>query len=425
MRTLLLLALTITLAASVSLVEEYFTAMEKYHGTTLMSAGDGTTERERFRNFKQYKAEIDHINGDDSIPYSAEVNMFSTLTEAERRQYTGLNISEYAEEETNMHLSAEPILPTSSQPSYVDWVSRGANPPMKDQRGCGSCWAFGTVSAIESTYYLTTGDRVSFAEQELLDCTYERQGKNGCDGGWLSQPIDYVQHTRRLASSRDKIYNERDGSCSYSRVANSLTKARVTGYKTYRGDSGLLSGVTKGIVSAAIYVGSSFHVYKNGIYQDVSGCRGKPANHAVSVVGYGNTGGRNYWRLRNSWGTQWGDKGYIRISRDVSSNCGISDHVYRPLMQCTGNCKPPKFNKQEQEQFNDNSGSECKNLSKDAYCGKFTRYCKKGSKYHRFMAKNCRKTCRLCEDSNSGKCPSGTVRCSDGICKHEHMCHFV
>ncbi|XP_063695355.1 digestive cysteine proteinase 2-like [Bolinopsis microptera] len=428
MRILLLLTLIISLASSIPLVQEFFAAMDKYHGMSrglmsggLPSGGDKVTERERFLNFKQYKTEIDRINGDDSIPYSAEVNMFSTLTEAERRQYTGLNISKYAEEETKLHLSAEPNLPTSSQPKYLDWVSRGANPPMKNQGSCGSCWAFGTISSIESTYFLMTGDLVPFAEQELLDCTYET---DGCKGGWLSHPINYVKHARRLASSEDKVYNQEDGSCSYSRVANSLTKARVTGYQTYKGDSGLISGLNKGVVSVAIYVGNTFHVYKNGIYKDVSGCQNKSPNHAVSVVGYGNTGGENYWKVRNSWGAQWGDKGYIRMSRDVSSNCGISEHIYRPIMQCTGDCNPPQFDEQEEK--------ECKNLKKETYCDRFSDHCDKG-RYYGWMTKNCKKTCGICEgadnndetnDNNGGKCPTGTVRCSDGVCKHEHMCHY-
>ena len=431
MRTLLLLTMAMSLVASKSLVEEFFDTMEKYHVSSrgLTSSGaDKDAVKERFLNFKQYKSEIDRINGDDNIPYTAEVNLFSTLTDEEKRQYTGLNISNFAEEETVSHLSSEPPLPASSQPKFIDWVSRGANPAMKNQGSCGSCWAFGTISALESTYFLTTGDLISFSEQELLDCTYERQGNRGCQGGWLSHPIDYVKQARRLASNQGKSYQGRDGSCAYSGVRNSLTKARVTGYQTYRGDSGLLSGVTKGIVSVAVYVGSTFHVYKNGIYKDESGCRGKRPNHAVTVVGYGSTGGQNYWRVRNSWGSQWGDGGYIRMSRDVSSNCGLADHVYRPVMQCTGDCNPPQFEEQEQEEFDDkdNSGTNCENVKSDRYCGRYKRFCPKGAKYHRFMAKNCKKTCQFCDKGGEdrGKCPPGTVRCSDGVCKHEHMCHF-
>ncbi|KAL5258403.1 hypothetical protein ACHWQZ_G009041 [Mnemiopsis leidyi] len=433
MKTLLLLALTVSLVASKSLVEEFFDTMEKYHVSSrgLTSSGNKDVVRERFLNFKHFKSEVDRINGDDSIPFTAEVNMFSTLTDEEKKQYTGLNISNFAEEETVTHLSTEPLLPTSSQPKFVDWVSRGANPAMKNQGSCGSCWAFGTVSAIESTYFLTTGDLVSFSEQELLDCTYERQGNRGCQGGWLSEPINYVKQSGRLASSQGRSYQGRDGACNYSGVKNSLTEARVTGFQTYRGDSGLLSGVTKGVVSVALYVGNSFQSYRRGIYQDERECSGKSPNHAVTVVGYGSTEGQNYWRVRNSWGTQWGDGGYIRMSRDVSSNCGIASHVYRPLMQCSGNCSPPQFEEQEQEEFDDkddsdNFDSNCENEKKDRYCEKYKRFCPEGSKYHRFMAKNCKKTCQQCDDGgdDGGKCPPGTVRCSDGVCKHEHMCHF-
>jgi C1A family cysteine protease len=176
MRTLLLLTLVITLAATKSLVEEFFDTMDKYHGTSrgLTSAEDGVAERERFRNFKEYKAEIDRINGDDRIPYTAEVNQFATLTDAERSHFTGLNISDFDDKETEKYLSKEPILPASSQPSFLDWVSRGANPAMKNQGSCGSCWAFGTISAIESTYFLTTGDirhNICYREYLLLFST--------------------------------------------------------------------------------------------------------------------------------------------------------------------------------------------------------------------------------------------------------------
>ena len=263
---------------------------------------------------------------------------------------------------------------------------------------CGSCWAFGANSAIESAYFQTTGDMISFAEQELLDCTYEeKSGKDGCQGGWLSKPIKYVQQSRRLASSQDRVYNRKDGVCSYSRVANSLTKARVTGYQTYKGDLGLISGLNKGIVSVVLFVGKSFRAYNNGIYQDVIGCKDERPNHAVSVVGYGNAEGRNYWRVRNSWGRLWGDDGYIRMSREVPNNCRISDHIYRPIMECTGDCNPPQFDEQQEEEEKEIE-EECRNLKSEKYCEKLNDHCQKSSKYYRYMTKNCKNMCGLCEE---------------------------
>ena len=116
-----------------------------------------------------------------------------------------------------------------------------------------------------------------------------------------------------------------------------MTKAKITGYTTARSDTALQNAVTKGVVSVAIKVASSFYKYKSGLYKDTNACRSTTSpNHAVTVVGYGTQGGVGYWRVRNSWGANWGAKGYILMSRAVQDNCRIASYGYLTKASCTG-----------------------------------------------------------------------------------------
>ena len=331
MRTLLILLPFVAVALSASLVEEYFDAVERF-STTDGLLGSAASQKAHFLAFKDYKMEVDAINSDPDCPFHAEINKFSIMTPEERLQYTGLNITDAPTEEEE----EEPLVTMVTAPSYINWVSRGAQPPIRNQGGCGSCWAFAAVSAIEGTYYTTTGDLVAFSDQEILDCAYEGS-RNGCNGGWLNAPIDYVKKAGRLASTSQAPYKARDGVCSYRSKGNSLTKARITGYTVSRTDTALQTAVTQGVVSVAIYVGSSFFKYKSGLYRDTNVCKTTTSpNHAVTVVGYGTQGGEGYWRVRNSWGSNWGAKGYILMSRAVRDNCRIASYGYLTKAQCNG-----------------------------------------------------------------------------------------
>ena len=176
MRNFILIPLLLAISSS-SLVDEYLEAVRRFSkddGMTLLTTNP-KAQKDHFLAFKEYKKIVDEINSDSSRPFTAEINEFSIMTEAERNQHLGVNISndipwDLEGEESTTALSSS----GASLPSYVNWVSRGAQVPVKSQGQCGSCWAFSSSSAIEGGYYLATGDLVAFSDQEILDCTSRR-----------------------------------------------------------------------------------------------------------------------------------------------------------------------------------------------------------------------------------------------------------
>eukprot|EP00116_Pleurobrachia_bachei_P006859 sb/3467121/ len=305
MRTLFLLPLLFAIS-SPSLVDEYLAAVRRFSkddGMALRTTNPKAL-KEHFLAFKDYKQTVDEINSDSTLPFTAAINEFSIMTEAERTLHLGVNISNDAP--WDLEAEESPTILTNSDtslPSYVNWISRGAQVPIKNQKTCGSCWAFAAVSAIEGGYYLTTGDLVGFSDQEILDCTYEKDGlrlRDGCRGGWVSTVLQYVKASGRLASDKQAPYVAKDRSCKYENKGNSLTKAKLTGYKriSFRDDAALLQNLAKGIVAVAVDVTKSFFAYKKGLYSDIAACeKKKHANHAVTVVGYGQKEGHPYWRV--------------------------------------------------------------------------------------------------------------------------------
>ena len=388
-----------------STVKEYLDAVAKFSNENLaaqhFSSGGGNqafqsstlknVDKEHFLAFKKFKDNVDFINKDDNIPFSAALNKFSIMTELERQLYTGLNVSMMEEEKEpyNLGMSTENL---KALPKSIDWVERGAQVGIKQQGECGSCWAFAGISAIEASYFQVTGELKSFSEQELLDCTYEGSNRDGCDGGWLDHPINYVKKADRLALRKNTGYLGRDGPCRYRNIRNSLTEARVVGVKKFAGDKGLKEAVSKGVTTVALFVTDSFYTYDKGIYQERR-CTKRP-NHAITVVGYGSSKGKNFWHARNSWGTTWGEKGYMKITRDLPNHCSIAMSPFLAVMKCRKpGCK------------NNNRKTKCENVWPDFYCNASGYYCRrqkegKDKEFQIKLQKNCRKSCNFC-DSNS------------------------
>ncbi|MFH1038463.1 MAG: C1 family peptidase [PVC group bacterium] len=221
------------------------------------------------------------------------------------------------------------ILGTFDLPSSFDWRSYNGHSyigPIRDQGNCGSCYAFAAAAAAEGTYNrangLYDGDRADFSEAFIAFCLSDHYSQHfdGCDGA----DYDYyelealVQYG--ICGETVYPYSDHDQSCPLSPYP-SLQQFQAWHRIPCNDIEAIKSAImTYGVVDAAVEVGSAFESYRGGIYQDTNtSCGASPCyytdtNHAISLVGWNDNGGNGYWILRNSWGTSWGESGYMRIS---------------------------------------------------------------------------------------------------------------
>lgn len=200
----------------------------------------------------------------------------------------------------------------------LDWVAKGAVNPIKNQGQCGSCWAFSTVCNLEGAGFVTTGTLVSVSEQEIVDCD---NNDNGCDGGLPSSALQWSSQHGGVASEQNYPYTARDGSCRRSIGA----VIHNTGYQRISQDEGQIAQAlaTYGPLSICVDA-NGFNGYNGGVLQNPS-CSKSALNHAINIVGYGRDN-VDYWKVRNSWGTGWGERGYIRMYRG-NCQCGLCTQV--------------------------------------------------------------------------------------------------
>ncbi|GAB4827066.1 hypothetical protein Ancab_033949 [Ancistrocladus abbreviatus] len=196
----------------------------------------------------------------------------------------------------------------------------------------GCCWAFSAVEAMEGITKLKTGKLISLSEQELVDCDINGDD-DGCEGGLMDSAFQFIIQNQGLATEAAYPYVRLDNTCNSKKSA--LHAAKISGCEDVpaNNQAALLKAVANQPVSVAVDGGNfNFQFYSSGV---LSGECGTDLDHAVTAIGYGTTSnGVKYWLVKNSWGTSWGEKGYMRLKRDISDKegtCGIAMMASYPL----------------------------------------------------------------------------------------------
>ncbi|KAA8524260.1 hypothetical protein F0562_010683 [Nyssa sinensis] len=288
---------------------------------------DADEMEKRFTIFKENVEHIESFNKAMNKPYKLGVNEFADLTNEEFTASRNRFKSHVCSPAT-ISFKYENV---TAVPSTMDWRKKGAVTPVKDQGQCGCCWAFSAVAAMEGITQLTTGKLISLAEQELVDCDTSGEDQ-GCEGGLMDTAFQYIQQNHGLTTEANYPYKGVDGTCNTNKAANHA--AKITGYEDVPANSksALLKAVANQPVSVAIDAGGSdFQFYSSGVF---TGQCGTELDHGVTAVGYGtDEDGTKYWLVKNSWGTGWGEEGYIRMQRDVAADeglCGIAMQASYP-----------------------------------------------------------------------------------------------
>jgi hypothetical protein len=228
----------------------------------------------------------------------------------------GLEVPEGWQEDGNF----DPCIPTRDLPLRFDWRDSSGCTPVKNQGGCGSCWAFGTVGALECNILIEDGIEVDLSEQWLVSCN-----RNGwsCGGGWFAH--DYHQWKSDLCGNAGAVLE-----ADFPYAASNLPcdcpyphQFTIVSW-SYIGSSSQIPGIESmkqaildyGPISVAVAANSAMQAYDGGIFNGPSSSN---INHAVVLVGWDDNQGTNgVWFMRNSWGTGWGEDGYMRIEYGIS-----------------------------------------------------------------------------------------------------------
>eukprot|EP00731_Ephydatia_muelleri_P027451 Em0019g324a len=325
MKLLIVLAAVVTLVTAFDFPEQW-QEWKQTHGKTYHC------ELEELRRHIIWQANKKHVDEHnqhvDVFGYTLAMNVFGDLESSEfKKMYNGFR------PELKRGKAARVFSATGNVklPATVDWRDKGVVTDVKNQGQCGSCWAFSTTGSLEGQHALKTGNLVSLSEQQLVDCSTS-YGNNGCNGGLMDNAFSYIQSNGGDDTESSYPYEARDDVCRFD---PSNVGATDTGFVdvTSGDESALQAAVANvGPISIAIDAShTSFQLYSSGVYNEPA-CSSTQLDHGVLAIGYGTDSGSDYWLVKNSWGTSWGQEGYIWMSRNDGNQCGIASMASYPTV---------------------------------------------------------------------------------------------
>lgn len=293
------------LVALLSATALYYSSVEHKDDFQLWKQQFGMTfsnEEDAYRRiiFLKNMEIIQKHNADHTQTYKMGLNQFSALTDAEF-EATYLN----PKPRTVAHSDESTVNAVNGD---IDWVSQGKVSRVKNQGSCGSCWAFSAVGVLES-WALFKSQTVDLSEQQLVDCSAS-YGNEGCNGGFNYKGLAYVKD-KGITSESAYPYTAKTQSCKTQGGS-----FKITGVTTVKSCANIQSAIQSHPLGVSADA-TNWSRYSSGIF---SNC-GRNLNHDILLVGYTST----YYTIKNSWGTSWGEKGFIRLA--PGNTCGVCDDL--------------------------------------------------------------------------------------------------
>jgi len=291
-----------------------------YHKWVLQHGSTRNSSDERFKIFVENVKYIDSVNKKNRT-YHLGLNQFADMTDQELARATtcikNFGFSGDMSRVKNASFMSQYV------PTTVDWRESGAVTYVRTQGDCNSCWAIATAAAIEGLHKIKTRELLTLSPQQLVDCTGVG---NDCFGGDTGAAFEYVR--KRSFGITEEVFYRYEGMRTPCHEGLVPRGATIDGVETIYGEGQLQRAVARGPVAVVVKFGHrDITNYSGGIYD---GYCGYTINHSVLVVGYGEENTwcctTKYWIIKNSWGTTWGENGYMRIKRDVGRDgkCGIA-----------------------------------------------------------------------------------------------------
>jgi len=280
------------------------------------------------KRYAIFKQNVDFVNAHNAknSSFEMEINHLADLTFEEfSAAYKGRKSGAI-----ESYQQAQPLKATTVRAgASLDWRTKNAVNPIQDQGQCGSCYSFSGMASMEGAIAIKTGKLVKLSEQQVVDCS-RPYGNEGCSGGFEKNVFTYARNGIALNSYYP--YTGRDYQTCRT-IPSSQPVYKTTSYSAIpsKNENALMTAVNIGPVSIAVEAGRSFQFYTRGVFDD-PGC-GVNLDHAINIVGYGSdaASGKDYWIVRNSWGTSWGENGYIRLVRSKNM-CGLALDAIYPIV---------------------------------------------------------------------------------------------
>jgi C1A family cysteine protease len=334
MRTIALLLLVVVAASAARSYIEDMRAFSDFIRTYNKKYATAAEFEHRFEVFRENLNVIERRNAVGSATHN--VTKFSDMTIDEFRSYPcGGRLGDLVHPDPNYQPTMGTFPAPQAVPPSYDWTTKGAVTPIKNQGACGPCWAFSVIGNMEGVWFLAGHTLTSLSEEQVVDCSTTDYG---CSGGWpfwAMTDMDAAPYNGGIDTESSYPYtaeNGVSGSCQFNKANVGATETKYNNYCNEQTKTCTMAQiqqllVTYGPLSACLDA-TPMQSYTGGI-DHPSDCDPTYIDHCITIVGYGaDASGTPFWKIKNSWGTDWGEDGYYRLYRDDSNSgqgvCGIN-----------------------------------------------------------------------------------------------------